>query len=98
MIQTDCLEAVKAIQEPFLMNLSSALIRCIHYLLVSIRLWELQHILRDYNKIDDCMAKMTFDTNYSLKVFTKIPREVLAISTFVQKRDNLVQSFLVYLI
>ncbi|MBA0695832.1 hypothetical protein Goari_002431 [Gossypium aridum] len=33
MIQTDNLEAIKAIQESSLANLSSAFIRCIHYLL-----------------------------------------------------------------
>ncbi|MBA0823517.1 hypothetical protein Goarm_020244, partial [Gossypium armourianum] len=65
MIQTDSLETVKAIQESSLTNSSSALIRSIHYMLVNIGLWELQHILRDYNKIVDYIAKMTFDTNHS---------------------------------
>ncbi|KAK5787341.1 hypothetical protein PVK06_041995 [Gossypium arboreum] len=40
----------------------------------------------DYNKIADCVVRMTFDTKHSLKVFTEISREVLAISVVVQAK------------
>lgn len=65
----DILEAVKVIQESSLMNLSSDFIRRIHYFLTNIGLWDLKHIFSDYNKIANCMTKMTFDTNHSLNVF-----------------------------
>lgn len=82
-IEMDSLKVIKAIQKSSLMNSSFALIRRIHFLLANIGFWELQHIPKGYNKIIDCMtmAKMTFDTNYNIKVFIEILREVLAIST-----------------
>ncbi|PPD93160.1 hypothetical protein GOBAR_DD09864 [Gossypium barbadense] len=46
----------------------------------------------DYNKIADCIVRMAFDTEHSLKVFTEISRKVIAISVVVQGRDSLALS------
>ncbi|KAH1130638.1 hypothetical protein J1N35_002016 [Gossypium stocksii] len=79
---------IKAIQESSLTNSKAALIRQIHHLLENMRLWDLRHTSKDHNKIVDCMAKMAFDTNYSLMVFKDIPSEVLTISSVVQGKGQ----------
>lgn len=67
-----------------------ALIRRIH-LLANAELWVIQHFPRDFNKVADCLAKMAFDTNYGLKIFKEISKEVLALSSTVQASDRLAQ-------
>ncbi|KAK5802106.1 hypothetical protein PVK06_029688 [Gossypium arboreum] len=76
------LEAVKIIQDSSLTSSNSVLIRHIHILLVNVELWIIQHVPEDRNKVIDCLAKMTFDTNNGLKIFEVILREVLALLLF----------------
>ncbi|MFQ6640379.1 hypothetical protein Gotur_014585, partial [Gossypium turneri] len=51
--------------------------------------WGIQHILREFNNVVDCIAKLAFDTRHGLKVFKEIPREVLATSPVVLSSGNL---------
>ncbi|MBA0566669.1 hypothetical protein Golob_011466, partial [Gossypium lobatum] len=89
MMQTNNLEVVKAIQETSSSILNSALISCIHHLLENVGPWGIQHILRKFNNVVDCIAKLAFDTRHGLKVFKEIPRDVLATSPVVLSSGNL---------
>ncbi|MBA0676468.1 hypothetical protein Goari_017944, partial [Gossypium aridum] len=73
LIQMDSLEVVEAIQNPDSKSSCSTLVRRIRQLLDSIRNWRLDHIPREENKETNQMAKMTFDTEDGLQLFTENP-------------------------
>ncbi|MBA0638020.1 hypothetical protein Godav_029679 [Gossypium davidsonii] len=69
LIQTDSLEAVNVIQEESFRGSTSALVRRIRQLLDTVRLWKIQHISRDKNKIADGLVRMVHDRRSGLRVF-----------------------------
>lgn len=94
MIQTDSLEAVKIIQDSSLTISNSTFIRRIHHLLVNARFWVIQYST-DLNNTANCLFKMIFDTNQSLKIFEEIPTKVLTLSPTGQASDNVTQKIFV---
>lgn len=73
LIQTNNLEVFKAIQDPDSKSSCSTLVRRIRQLLDSVRNWRLDHIPKEANKDADQMARMTFEREYDLHLFTESP-------------------------
>lgn len=67
----DSLEVVKVIQDPDLKSFCLILIGRIRQLLSSVRNWGLDYILREGNKEIDQTAKMSFEIEESLQLFTE---------------------------
>lgn len=44
------------------MVLNFDLVRQIHYLFMNGRYWVMQHISKEFNRIIDCIVKITFNT------------------------------------
>ncbi|MBA0784525.1 hypothetical protein Gotri_025449 [Gossypium trilobum] len=76
LIQTDNLEAIQEIQAASSKTSHSALIRRIHQLLLETGLWEFEHIPREENIEVYDIAKLAFNRNARLQLFTACPLNI----------------------
>ncbi|KAG8498225.1 hypothetical protein CXB51_007128 [Gossypium anomalum] len=72
-ILSDCLEVVKAILGSSSTSSNSALIRRIHNILSQESQWILRYILRDQNRVADCLAKQALIEKANMQVFDVPP-------------------------
>ncbi|KAK5802876.1 hypothetical protein PVK06_030504 [Gossypium arboreum] len=66
LIQSDCLEAVIAIQKGSSEGSNSALVRRIHQILLHFKQWDIKHISREENQEADHLIKLVQHRDYGL--------------------------------
>ncbi|MBA0642030.1 hypothetical protein Goklo_026495 [Gossypium klotzschianum] len=71
LIQTNCLEVVKAIQEGYSVSSNSALLQRIQLMLQSKNHWVIRHVPRECNQVADLIAKMSYVGKEGMQVVEK---------------------------
>ncbi|MBA0548440.1 hypothetical protein Golob_019542 [Gossypium lobatum] len=74
---SDCLEAVKAIQDSFLGTLNLALLRQSQQMLQCKEHWVLKHVPRERNQVVDRLAKMSSVGKDGMQIITSVPKELI---------------------
>ncbi|MBA0785728.1 hypothetical protein Gotri_026079 [Gossypium trilobum] len=79
MIHKDNLKVVKVIQDAYLTDSCSALLRRIHMSLQAIQHWKIKHVPRERNQVVDHLAKLATIRSTNMKIFEDIPEELVPI-------------------
>ncbi|KAH1128836.1 hypothetical protein J1N35_000214 [Gossypium stocksii] len=76
-IQTNNLEVAKALQENLMKNSGITVFRRVRRLMETEGQWCIRYVPRDFNKVADCLAKLSLARKSSLHVYDSAPIEVL---------------------